>query len=421
MSTSKKRRATRRLGRSLTTLVMLATFIASAQMVNTAAFAAGNPTVKISAANPDRDGDGVPNDSDNCPNVANADQTDTDQDGKGNVCDSSPGTENPGGDNPGNGGNDCAEGTHPDPQNGGCVPNGNPDEGGNDCPEGTHPDPQNGGCVPNGNGGECPAGTHVDAETGDCVPDDDGGATECLSGTHPDAETGECVPDVDNGGVSECPPGTHVDPRAEECVPNGDDGEPPPPPDDTPPPPPPGGDANPDILLTISSDRSSTAQGETVRLTYTVTNSGDTDLTNVAVDGRHAGGLGGTISARTLMVPVASLAPGETVTFFSEVEILRATGPFREQAVASAVDSTGDVVNDTATLSLTLVAGQTVTPTPPSPTRTKAAPAGLAFTGAAVVVPLAATALVLFVSGTLLLLASRRRTTFADQESTLAE
>ena len=34
----------------------------------------------------DSDGDGVPNATDNCPNVANADQTDTDHDGVGDVC-----------------------------------------------------------------------------------------------------------------------------------------------------------------------------------------------------------------------------------------------------------------------------------------------------------------------------------------------
>ena len=33
------------------------------------------------------DGDGVPDDSDNCPNISNADQLDTDSDGLGNVCD----------------------------------------------------------------------------------------------------------------------------------------------------------------------------------------------------------------------------------------------------------------------------------------------------------------------------------------------
>lgn len=35
----------------------------------------------------DSDGDGIPDDADNCPSVPNADQTDSDQDGDGDVCD----------------------------------------------------------------------------------------------------------------------------------------------------------------------------------------------------------------------------------------------------------------------------------------------------------------------------------------------
>jgi hypothetical protein len=38
----------------------------------------------------DTDGDGVPDDSDNCPTVANLDQTDTDDDGLGDACDNCP-------------------------------------------------------------------------------------------------------------------------------------------------------------------------------------------------------------------------------------------------------------------------------------------------------------------------------------------
>jgi cysteine-rich repeat protein len=43
----------------------------------------------------DSDGDGVPNSMDNCPTVANADQKDSDMDGKGDVCDDCP-AKNPG-------------------------------------------------------------------------------------------------------------------------------------------------------------------------------------------------------------------------------------------------------------------------------------------------------------------------------------
>jgi len=37
-------------------------------------------------ASPDVDGDGIPDNNDNCPSVANADQTDTDSDGEGDAC-----------------------------------------------------------------------------------------------------------------------------------------------------------------------------------------------------------------------------------------------------------------------------------------------------------------------------------------------
>ena len=36
---------------------------------------------------PDRDGDGVANEGDNCPDIANPDQSDMDCDGIGDVCD----------------------------------------------------------------------------------------------------------------------------------------------------------------------------------------------------------------------------------------------------------------------------------------------------------------------------------------------
>lgn len=48
--------------------------------------------VTITTDGCDSDGDGVPEASDNCPSVANADQTDWDGDRLGNACDASPGT-----------------------------------------------------------------------------------------------------------------------------------------------------------------------------------------------------------------------------------------------------------------------------------------------------------------------------------------
>ena len=44
---------------------------------------------------PDDDNDGVPNDEDNCPTMANPDQADADNDGVGDACDNCPNTSNP--------------------------------------------------------------------------------------------------------------------------------------------------------------------------------------------------------------------------------------------------------------------------------------------------------------------------------------
>ncbi len=43
----------------------------------------------------DSDGDGVPDDIDNCPNIQNPDQKDSDEDDKGDVCDNCKNTPNP--------------------------------------------------------------------------------------------------------------------------------------------------------------------------------------------------------------------------------------------------------------------------------------------------------------------------------------
>tara|TARA_Y100000589_G_C26916423_1_gene532528 strand:+ start:330 stop:659 length:330 start_codon:yes stop_codon:yes gene_type:complete len=49
---------------------------------------AGQPDV--GSLRHDRDGDGIADDNDNCPNQENPNQTDTDNDGLGDVCDDEP-------------------------------------------------------------------------------------------------------------------------------------------------------------------------------------------------------------------------------------------------------------------------------------------------------------------------------------------
>jgi hypothetical protein len=47
----------------------------------------GIDNVALVAAPGDSDGDSIPDDTDNCPTTANADQADTDADGQGDACD----------------------------------------------------------------------------------------------------------------------------------------------------------------------------------------------------------------------------------------------------------------------------------------------------------------------------------------------
>ncbi|MEZ4472804.1 MAG: thrombospondin type 3 repeat-containing protein [bacterium] len=50
----------------------------------------GDAAMPDAAMGPDRDGDGVPDATDNCPDVANPDQADGDGDHAGDLCDPSP-------------------------------------------------------------------------------------------------------------------------------------------------------------------------------------------------------------------------------------------------------------------------------------------------------------------------------------------
>jgi len=87
----------------------------------------GGPNTNCEATGPDSDGDGVPDEFDNCPETPNFDQADSDLDGVGNVCDNCPSNFNPAqGDCDNDGSGDVceiAEGTQEDANN-----NGIPDE-----------------------------------------------------------------------------------------------------------------------------------------------------------------------------------------------------------------------------------------------------------------------------------------------------
>ncbi len=52
--------------------------------------ASATRTINVNAGMVDSDGDGIADENDNCPNTANADQLDNDQDGQGNLCDATP-------------------------------------------------------------------------------------------------------------------------------------------------------------------------------------------------------------------------------------------------------------------------------------------------------------------------------------------
>ena len=74
-----------------------------------------NVVLTASKAIEDDDGDGVPNGTDNCPNVPNAGQEDTDGDGVGNACDSTPNGDNDG-DGEDNGTDNCPAVSNPGQQ-----------------------------------------------------------------------------------------------------------------------------------------------------------------------------------------------------------------------------------------------------------------------------------------------------------------
>ena len=150
---------------------------------------------------------------------------------------------------------------------------------------------------------------------------------------------------------------------------------------------------HPDIEVVKTADPPSGSPGNVITFTYTVTNSGDVPLFNVSVDDNVLGHI----------CDIAVLQPKETVVCTGTYTIpANATGEITNIVIAGGTDPGGDVVEDEDDLTITIVAGTTVTPT-------KTPPGGVAFTGPATVIPVAALALLLLAVGSVLLWLGRRR------------
>jgi hypothetical protein len=169
----------------------------------------------------DTDGDGVPNDQDNCPGVANPSQTDTDGDGQGNACDD---------DDDGDGVNDdednCPGINNPeqaDPDGDGQGNECDSDDDGDGVPDGQ----DNCAGVPNPD----QTNTDGDADGDACDPDDDNDEVpdeqdNCPTASNPeqkdtdeDGAGNACDADIDGDGV---PNGADEDTDG-DGIPNGAD------------------------------------------------------------------------------------------------------------------------------------------------------------------------------------------------------
>ncbi|MCH8146956.1 MAG: thrombospondin type 3 repeat-containing protein [Planctomycetes bacterium] len=161
----------------------------------------------------DIDLDGEPDDSDNCPNIPNADQDDVDQDGVGDACDNCPNLANDQDDTDQNGVGDACE---PDPGDGGNggIPadcpkpaNGEPDDDGDGVANDCDTDPGDGTKCGDSDGDTCD-----DCSSGAFDPLDDGTDTDddgICDATDP-IDTDDCPraaednqPDSDGDGVAD--------------------------------------------------------------------------------------------------------------------------------------------------------------------------------------------------------------------------
>jgi hypothetical protein len=151
---------------------------------------------------------------------------------------------------------------------------------------------------------------------------------------------------------------------------------------------------HPEIDIIKSAKPQQGSPGDTIVYTYKVTNVGDVDLLNISVDDNVIGHI----------CDIPLLHPGDSATCTASFVIpADANIEIENVGVAVGEDVLGLTVRDQDTARITVVLGVTITP----PTKTP--PGGVAFTGAAAVVPLTGVALLLFLVGSGLLWAGRKR------------
>lgn len=131
--------------------------------------------------------------------------------------------------------------------------------------------------------------------------------------------------------------------------------------------------------------------GDTITYRYVVTNIGSVDLFDISV---HDDVLGH-------ICDIPLLHPGESQTCTKDYVIPdNANISVKNVVVATGHDAEGNEVSDDDTVTIDVVLGKTITPTPPG---------GVAFTGSSGIVPLGGLALLLLLVGSGMLWMSRRR------------
>ena len=148
---------------------------------------------------------------------------------------------------------------------------------------------------------------------------------------------------------------------------------------------------HPAIEVVKTADPTSGSAGTVITFTYTVTNSGDVPLFDVTVDDDVLGHI----------CDIAVLQPQTTVVCTGTYTIPAGSpSEITNIVIAAGTDPAGDLVEDQDDFTITVVAGTTITKTPPG---------GVAFTGPATAIPIAALALLLLAAGSGLLWLGRRR------------